>query len=266
VTDALYTPVGDGTTYRSGPLTVGPWNPNLQHGGPPSALLIREFERLPGAWPFTIVRHTVEIMGPVPVDDVTIESRVARSGRSVEMVEAELSAGGRVALRARAWRIRRSELELPADAAVTVPPPPMPAEDTPLPDTWTAPLITAMQMRFVSGAWREPGPATVWARLRIPLVDGEEPTPLQRLLVLADSGNGISNALPPSRFVFINPELTVHITRQPEGEWMCLEASTIADPGGFGLASSKLYDETALVGRGAQALFLGPRDLSVNPT
>lgn len=266
MTDALYTPVGDGSTYQSGPLTVGPWNPSLQHGGPPSALLIREFERLPGAWPFTIVRHTVEIMGPVPVDDVTVESRVARSGRSVEMVEAELSAGGRVALRARAWRIRQSELELPPDAMTETPPPPMPAEDTPLPDTWTAPLITAMQMRFVSGAWREPGPATVWARLRIPLVDGEEPTPLQRLMVLADSGNGISNALPPSRFVFINPELTVHITRQPQGEWMCLDAATVADPNGFGLASSKLYDEQGLVARGAQALFLGPRDLKANPT
>jgi hypothetical protein len=102
--------------------------------------------------------------------------------------------------------------------------------------------------------------------LRVPLVEGEEPTPLQRMLVLADSGNGISNALPPSRFVFINPELTVHITKQPRGEWMCLDASTIADPRGFGLASSKLYDEHGLVGRGAQALFLGPRDLSVNPT
>jgi hypothetical protein len=266
VTDALYTPTGDGSTYRSGPLTVGPWNPGLQHGGPPSALLIREFERLPGAWPFNIVRQTVEIMGPVPVADVSIESRVARSGRSVEMVEAELSAGGRVALRARAWRIRQSELELPAEAMPQTPPPPMPAEDTPLPDSWTAPLITAMQMRWVSGAWREPGPATVWARLTIPLVAGEAPSPLQRLLVIADSGNGISNAIPPSRFVFINPELTVHLARQPSGEWMCLDADTIADPNGFGLASSKLYDETGLVGLGAQSLYLDPRDLRANPT
>jgi hypothetical protein len=84
-------------------------------------------------------------------------------------------------------------------------------------------------------------------------------------MVLADSGNGISNALPPSRFVFINPELTVHLSRYPEGEWMCLEASTVADPHGFGLAYSQLYDERGLVGRGAQSLFLGPRDLRASP-
>jgi hypothetical protein len=265
VTDALYTPAGDGSTYHSGPLTVGPWGADLQHGGPPSALLVREFERLEGAWPFTVVRHTVEILGPVPVTDVRVEARVVRSGRSVEMVEGELTAGGRVALRARAWRIRQADLDLPPDALGGAPAPPMPAEDTALPDSWTAPLITAFQMRFVHGGWRDPGPATVWARLRPALVDGEEPTPLQRLMVLADSGNGISNALPPSRFVFINPELTVHLSRYPEGEWMCLEASTVADPHGFGLAYSQLYDERGLVGRGAQSLFLGPRDLRASP-
>jgi hypothetical protein len=137
----------------------------------------------------------------------------------------------------------------------------MPAEDTELPDSWTAPLITAFQMRFVHGGWRDPGPATVWARLRPALVAGEEPTALQRLLVLADSGNGISNALPPSRFVFINPELTVHLTRYPQGEWMCLAAQTAADRSGFGLAYSSMYDENGLVARGAQSLFLGPRNL-----
>lgn len=258
VTTALYTPTGDRSTYHSGPLTVGPWSPTLQHGGPPSALLIREFEHLPAAWPFVIVRHTVEILGPVPVADVTVSSRVARAGRSVELVEAELSAGGRVALRARAWRIRTSELDLPEAALGVAPPPPMPAEDTVLPDTWTAPLITALQMRFVAGGWREPGPATVWARLSVPLVDGEDPTPLQRLLVLADSGNGVSNALPPSRYVFINPELTVHFSRQPQGEWMCLEAQTTIDPAGFGLATSTLYDERGRVGQGAQSLYIGP--------
>jgi hypothetical protein len=224
-------------------------------------LLVREFEQLPGAWPFVVVRHTVEIMGPVPLADVTIESRVVRSGRSVEMIEGELSAAGRVALRARAWRIRKSALELPADAIGTEPPPPMPDHDIELPDSWTAPLLTAFQMRFVRGGWREPGPATVWARLRVALVAGEEPSPLQRLLVLADSGNGISNALPPSRFVFINPELTVHLARYPQGEWMCLDAETVADPSGFGLAYSSMYDEAGLVARGAQSLFLGPRDL-----
>lgn len=261
MTAALYTPTGDGATYRSGPLTVGPWGAGLQHGGAPSALLAREFERLPGAWPFTVTRLTIEILGPVPVADVTVDARVVRTGRSVELAEAELSAGGRIALRARAWRIRQTNVELPDDLPAVEAPPPLPSEDTPLPESWTAPLMSTMQMRFVRGDWREPGPGTVWARLTIPVVAGEEPSPLQRLMVLADCGNGISNSLPPSRFVFINPDLSIHLARYPEGEWICLDATTTVDRHGFGLAASKLYDQQGLVGHGAQALFIATRDL-----
>jgi hypothetical protein len=259
VTSAFYLPTSDDGRFLATEHTGGPWDPAMQHGGPPSALLARAAERETAGQPGTVVRMAVEILGPVPVGEVSVASHVARSGRSVELIEAELTAGGRVAVRARAWRVRVADLDLPPAVAPVPPIPPMPADDSPGPPNWPGGFLPALQMRFSVGSWTEPGPATAWARQRVPLVDGEEPTGLQRLMVLADCGNGISSELPIGDWMFINPDLTVHLSRYPGGEWLCLEAATTVDRSGFGVAVSTLYDKAGRVGNGAQSLFVARR-------
>jgi hypothetical protein len=260
VTDAFYLPINDDGGYLATEHTTGPWDPGLQHGGPPSALLARAAEREPERWPATVVRMVVEILGPVPVGEVTVASHVARSGRSVELIEAELSAGGRVAARARAWRVRVAELDLPPEALGTSEAPPFPAEDNEPPTGWRSGFLRAVHWRYAAGDWNVPGPATMWGRLRVQLVDGEQPSGLARLMTLADCGNGVSSALPLGKWIFINPDLTVHLSRYPAGEWLCLDATTTVDPHGFGLAVSTLYDAGGPVGHGAQSLFVEQRE------
>ena len=63
--------------------------------------------------------------------------------------------------------------------------------------------------------------------MREPLVAGEEPTPLQRALVLADSGNGVSSASTGAASPSSNVDLSVHLERLPGGEWVCLDAVTL---------------------------------------
>ena len=109
------------------------------------------------------------------------------------------------------------------------------------------------------GGFADPGPALVWMRMRQPLVAGEEPSPLQRVLVAADSGNGVSATLDWARYLFINVELTVHLHRALAGEWVCLDAITIAEPNGVGVADTALYDERGPIGRAVQALLIGER-------
>jgi hypothetical protein len=200
----------------------------------------------------------VEILGPVPVEPVTVTSQVVRSGRSVELIEAELVAGGRAAVRARAWRIRAAELDLPDTVPPIEPAPAFPEDADPVP-VFAAPFLRAMDLRGVSGSWLANGPAACWFRQRVALVAGEEPTGLQRLMAVADCGNGLSNVLPFEGWMFINPDLTVHLERYPAGEWICLDATTAIDAGGFGLARSTLYDVSGAVARGAQSLFVSPR-------
>ncbi len=124
---------------------------------------------------------------------------------------------------------------------------------------WRSGYLKAIEWRFVSGTFERSGPALVWARQRIPLVAGEDPSPTQRLVVLADSGNGLSRVLDVADWWFINTDLTLHLQRAPAGEWMCVRARTVLGDRGVGVAESLLYDAGGRVGRGAQALLVGPR-------
>jgi hypothetical protein len=114
-------------------------------------------------------------------------------------------------------------------------------------------------VRVLEGGFLEPGPATVWLRMRQPLVAGEEPTPLQRVLVTADVGNGVSAALDYRRYLFINVDLTVHLERMPAGEWICVDAVTLPQPNGVGTAESVLSDGTGRIGRALQTLLVSER-------
>ena len=255
--DAFFLPLGD-DRWQATAHTTGPWDERFQHAGPPSALLGRAIERTEPRDDVLVARVTVEILGPIPVAEVAISSRVVRPGRSVELVEAVLSAEGRDVARATAWRVRRTTS---SPVAPQQPGPP------PLPDTgddlgkgdWIDGYLSAIEWRFVRGHFTRPGPAAAWTRMLHPLVPDEEPSPLQRVLAVADSGNGISSELDLRHWHFINPELTVHLHREAVGEWICLDASTAISTGGAGLATSVLSDLQGPVAVGAQTLLVAPR-------
>jgi hypothetical protein len=260
VADAFYERAGDGGILAT-ELTRGPWDEGAQHAGPPAALLGRALEGLPDGEEFQLGRVTFEILGPLPIAKVAVEARVARPGRRVQMVEAELAVDGRVLMRARGWRLRRQRLELPAAALHDEPPPPLPeeAENPFFPGASEAGYHTAMEARFSVGGWRQLGPATAWLRMRHPLVGGERQTPLQRALIAADVGNGISSALDFRRWIFINVDLTVQLERLPAGEWVCLDAKTRPTPSGIGSSDSVLYDANGRIGRAMQTLLFSER-------
>jgi hypothetical protein len=262
VADAFFTP--DGDRFVPSELTRGPWDPGAQHAGPPAALIGRALERCDPRDGTQVARVTYEILAPVPIAPLRVNARVARPGRSVELLEAELTgADDRVLVRATAWRIRTAGLDLPEDLpGVAAQPPPGPGEASPRPFFDTGQDVgyhTAMDVRFVRGGFVDPGPATVWMRPRVPIVAGEEPSPLQRVLVAADSGNGVSAVLDHARFVFINTDLSVHLHRLPQGEWVCLDAVTLPERHGVGLADAALWDERGRLGRALQSLFLAER-------
>jgi len=253
---SFYEPLGDGR-FASTAHTSGPWDPAFQHAGPPAALLGRALERCEPHDGFVLARLTFEILRPVPVAELAVSARVLRPGRSVELLEGELTADGRPVMTVRAWRVLGAAAPTVADDA---PLPPRPAEATPPPAALDGfGYGKAVELRFAAGGWQQLGPATVWTRLRVPLLPDEPPTGLQRVLAVADSGNGVSAVLPLGEWLFINPELTVHLRREPRGEWICLDAETTITEGGAGLARSTLSDDDGVVAQGAQSLLVAPR-------
>ncbi|RZQ63684.1 thioesterase family protein [Amycolatopsis suaedae] len=261
MTEAFYLPEGpEGEgRYRATEHTAGPWSPDAQHFGPPSALLVRALEGIEADRECQLARVTVEILGPAPIAEFTVRARIERPGRSVELLSAELASGDRPVARAAAWRIATSDSTEVATAKGDVLPSPDSLGPASWPDTWLGGYLNAMDWRVVTGGLDHLGATAVWARQRIPLVAGEQPSPLQRLFTVADSGNGASNFLDPREWWFINSELTVHILRPPAGEWIGLDAQTLIGPHGIGTASSVLHDVSGQVAGGAQALMVRRR-------
>jgi len=267
VPDSFFEP--DGDAYVATEATRGPWDPGAQHAGPPAALIGRELERLGGGRmadgegaPAQVGRITYEIVRSVPIGRLQVHAEVVRPGRRVEMVEAILTDDdGEALVRARGWRLRTEEVSFETPSGFPqAPPGPDQAEPGRFPDIgYDVGYHTAMDYRFTEGAFIERGPATVWMRMGLPLIPGEVPTPLQRVLAAADSGNGVSAALDWSKFLFINVDLTVHLHRMPEGEWVCLDAVTLPEQNGIGMADTRLLDERGAIGRAVQTLLIAER-------
>jgi Thioesterase-like superfamily len=264
VPDSFY--VADGDRYVATELTRGPWDPQAQHAGPPAALIAREVEKLGGGRiggaPAQVGRITYELLRSVPIGPVRADAEIVRPGRRVEMFEATLSDDdGEPLMRARGWRLRTDELAFEAPQGFPDPPG-MPQEAVPRDFFDTGHDVgyhSAMEYRFNRGSFLEPGPATVWLRMGVPLVAGEEPSALQRVMIAADTGNGVSAALDWDKYLFINVDLTVHLHRRPQGEWVCLAAVTLPEPNGIGIADSALFDERGAIGRAVQTLLIAER-------
>ena len=244
-------------------MTRGPWDRDHQHAGPPAALLARAIERASGIERGQTARISFDILGPVPIAPLAIDAQLLRPGRRVEQVEAVLRradpGGDGVLMRATAWRMRSE-----AGAIETAPEPPPAPPDTGEPGRFEflreeVAYYRALDWRFVDGVFEEPGPATVWTRLLVPLVAAEEPTPLERLLVMADAASGVSAALPWDSWLFVNVDLGVHLERPPAGDWMAMAARTEIGPSGMGLCTSRLYDDQGFVGVSTQSLLVSPR-------
>ncbi len=247
-----------GRFLHAGELTRGPWDAEAQHGGPPAAIVMRAFEALAdGDLQFT--RVTYELMRPVPLGDLIVEASVIRPGRRVQLLEGAISTpAGVEVMRARALRVARA----PVAAGGLTGPPAAPHDSRPQPFVvgWS-PVFPGdgIEVRFVTGSYLEIGPATAWFRLRVPLIAGEEPSPLQQLVSAADFANGIATELPWSDFVFINPDLTIYIEREPRGEWICLDARMRVTDGGGAVSEAVLYDLDGRVGRALQSLYVARR-------
>ncbi len=267
---SLFEPTGDGRWVPT-EFARGPWDPKACHGGPVGALLAREVELADPDSPvdWQIARLTIELTRPVPVGrPLTVSTDIERQGRKVSLVGVRLTDGDVEVARARSLRIRRTSIVLPDDVVQPVPElPGTPDEGLEQRAQWAATNHVAFHKdacvhRFTEGAWDTPGPVGVWIRLRVDVVPDESPSGVQRVAAAADFGNGVSGGIPFDRFTFINPDLTIHLLRQPVGEWVGLRSESYygtMQSTGAGFAESALYDAEGRLGRSVQSLLIDER-------
>ncbi len=253
--DAFYQP--DGRYYIATELTRGPWSDDAQHGGPPLALLGRAIEQAAGSG--FVARFTAELLRSLPFGRYEVSAEIVRPGKRSQSVNATLALDGVVCARAMALVLTEAPVALPATAAR----PALLSPEASAPYKFTffrAPIgyHTAMELRVARGVWGS-GAMAGWLRMRVPLVAGEDPSPLQRVLVAADAGNGVSAPLPVEEFLFINPDLTLHLHQRLQGTWVGLDGLTRVEANGVGLAQAEVYDVNGPVGRSLQSLLVSRR-------
>jgi hypothetical protein len=246
--------IPDGERFVSTESTRGPWSRDYQHGGPPAALLTRAMEQIAGAG-VLLTRVTFDFVRPVPIATLAIRAEVVRAGGKVRRLRAELTtADGTPLVQASAVALRTAPV-LPATLGDDGPPPLTAEQSAPFQFEFFPDAIgyhTAMETRTASGSWGK-GPVFAWMRPRVPLVDGEALSPLQRLMTAVDSASGVAVVLEPAHHTFVNADLTVAIHRPPEGEWIGLDAATVAEVHGIGLTRARLWDARGAFGVSLQS-------------
>ena len=257
--EAIYKVEGD--MIQTSAFAGGPWDPKLQHGAAPSSLICWAVERLPAPVPMRVARLTVDLMRPVPVAPLTVETEILREGRKIQLVAVRLLAQGKEVVRATALRIRKQDATLPVDRA-------FPPLDLPPPEDGadalggamsSTPFLSGLEMRNVKGAFNTPGPAAIWYRASRPIVEGAAFSPLMRAIIAADFCNGTSAFLSFKHWTFINADLTLSLAREPVGEWILLDAETWAGPDSIGIAAARLADREGYFGRAVQSVMFEKR-------
>lgn len=241
----------DATTFAPTIHTQGAWRDNEQHMAPVGGLIAHCLERHEPRDGMHLARVSYDILGIMYAAPTSVEVRTLRAGKSIELLEAVLTIGGRPLVNARAWRLAEfdssevegNELE------------PMPAlSETPESHAvdWPGGYIAGMEFRQAPD--RRPGRARTWLRSPYTIVAGEASTPTAHFLRLADTANGVAVRVSAGEWAFPNVDLTAHLHHAPVGEWVGMDTHVTIGGRGHGLTSTVLHDVQGPVGTIEQIL------------
>lgn len=237
-------------------LTRGGWSDSAQHGGPPCGLLAHAIEDTETPVPMQVVRITFDLLRPVPLTLLTIQTKVVRPGRRIQMIQAVMEADGLEVARASALQIRIIDVELPEPVLDWIQPPPPEEAHPPEWQQWAAGAqhlprfyLDAIETRTFENSFYRPGRGVSWFRLRYPVIADLEPSALVRAATLADLSNGNSMMLDPRIFLYVNPDVTLYLHRMPVGEWIGMDSIAYQHGSGIGIADSQVFDRHGPFGR-----------------
>lgn len=213
-----------------------------------------------------VVRFTIDLFRPVPLTALEVRCDIVRSGRRIQVVQTSLTADGVEVARATALRIRIADTsDLPEsepfrEVGIDQLAPPEEAE----PVDWQGRFGAAdsrllrfhndaVEIRTFDDSFVLPGEGRSWVRLRYPIIAGETVSPFGLVATIADLGNGNSQNLDPSLWLYINADITVSLERLPIGEWVGLKSVARQGEHGIGVADSLVFDRVGLLGRVLQS-------------
>src|SRR5215468_9408355 len=156
----------DGDRVAVSPNAAGPWDASMQHGSAPASLVVWAAERIATSVPMRIARVSIDLMRPVPLKPLTLETEVLREGRKIQLCAVRLRADGVLAVAATVLKMKLQKQGVPLDVGgpkVTLPGPDSAPED---PAQFSnSPFVTGMQLRAARGTFGVRGPGAIWYRV-----------------------------------------------------------------------------------------------------
>ena len=249
-------------TYVANASTASPWNAGYQHGGPAAALLARAVSKLSVPIKDPVINQvSVDLLAPLPLGAIAVSASIVQEGKLSSLVEAEMVsiAGEQVLMKLSAWITKRRETPLSHSRGDFREPPP---SGSPMhrPSHWGSGYLDAIDWQSVSGGLDLPGPGTVWAEPRVPLVDDERASGVPLLLLVADAATGVSSFEDPQELMLINTELSLHVLREPGAGPIWMSSESWIDAAGIGLTSSVLGDASGSLAAAHQSTFVVDRE------
>lgn len=239
----------------------GAWRSAEQHFSPVGGLIVHAIERARATEQhrdLLISRLSFDILGPIALDEFDIHVETPRPGRTIELMEATMVIGQRPVVRARAWLLAQQDTSTVAGGEPDPLQPPESLEPWPMTSLWPGGYIASLDVRPIGTP--QPGRTTAWVSTPMELVAGEPASPLASYVALVDTANGIAVRQEPTKWMFPNVDLSIHLYRQPEGRWTGLDTSVVFGSHGQGVTSTVLHDVRGPLGHAQQILTVRPLD------
>jgi hypothetical protein len=224
-----------------------------QHGGAIAGVLAARLEEEAGRLEAGIaLQSSTLLLRPAPVEPCTISISTVRAGGRVTVLAATLRIGDKDCALAQAifvrpkdvgqWPLPTAEIYSPSNLEIV----PRSTKFGSVP--W---FRDAVDMRRADGVF--------WLRSLIPVVN--PPTPLARVCGHADWASGLSrhdSHEAPKVAGFPNVDLSVHLAREPRGEWVGLRPKSHWFANGMGMTDTEILDVYGPLGRACHTLVLLP--------
>lgn len=246
---------------------VGPWHPELLHGGATAGLLGHVLERARPDESMVINRLTVDLLRPVPKAPLRTSAEVVRLGKRLAVLQATVYAQDKPVAQARSLCLKPTPAALDEPVALDWEPPPGPDGLTstslmggraPDPDKAPPGLHFGIEIRRISGMAMK-GEGTAWVRLPLAVIAGVPNSPFVHAAALSDFGNGLGQLYAPGTTGCINADINMFLQREPRGEWLGMQARAALETDGLGSVHTRLFDRDGPMGLVVQMIMANLR-------
>lgn len=236
----------------------GGWNPDELHIAPVLGLLTHRIEREIQsniAQSMRIGRLCFDILGVLHMEPFEVRHRIARSGRTIELHEAQVWQRDRLAVHLRAWTLAGYDTAGVSVTEIPCMPQRTEMDAWEFESIWPGGFVRTIAARRSSA---RAGRCKIWIKTDTPLLEGEDIGPVAQCMTLIDVANGSSPAVDPQKVAFPNVDVSVHLIRSPVPPWFGLDTSVSIGRTGLGLTQSYIHDEQGALGIVSQCLTVRP--------